>query len=96
MAKDTHKQWMIVCGATFCSLWLARNESIFNSKVCDRSEIFFLIKIRSMLWVRAYEGIDEIDDIRLVLNPKTHLLDDPLFIHNSGSLGYPHLMMSLN
>lgn len=43
-----YKRWLIVCATSLWSLWLVRNETVFNSKVWDGLQIFFLIKLCSM------------------------------------------------
>ncbi|KAL4291112.1 hypothetical protein GQ457_14G017520 [Hibiscus cannabinus] len=42
--------WLIGCVAVLWSLWLARNEAIFNSKVVSFSEICFLLKFCAFHW----------------------------------------------
>lgn len=55
----TKKRWMIVCGSTIWSLWLAR-ESMFNGKRWDSVEIFNLIHTRSLFWTKACDGMGSV------------------------------------
>ncbi|EOY05984.1 Uncharacterized protein TCM_020842 [Theobroma cacao] len=53
---------MIVRGSTIWSLWLARNESMFNGKGWDSTEIFNNIRTLSLFWSKACDGMGSLDE----------------------------------
>ena len=40
--------WCACCAAALWSIWLARNEAMFDKKIWNVDEIFLLIKSRSV------------------------------------------------
>ncbi|TYG47690.1 hypothetical protein ES288_D11G360600v1 [Gossypium darwinii] len=47
-------QWWLTCAASFLwSIWLARNELVFNKKRLSFDEIMFLATLHSFYWVKA-------------------------------------------
>ena len=51
------KRWMAMCGATLWTIWLARNESIFNGKEWKGEEVVFLCKLRAFYWINEMEKV---------------------------------------
>ncbi|KAL4304332.1 hypothetical protein GQ457_10G013780 [Hibiscus cannabinus] len=51
-------QWWVVCvAAALGSLWLVRNGAIFNKKLVSMEESMFLVKLRSLFWVRTLKKV---------------------------------------
>ncbi|EOY13380.1 Uncharacterized protein TCM_031941 [Theobroma cacao] len=84
-----YKRWLIVCAASLWSLWLARNETVFNSKVWDGLQMFFLIKLRSMSWIRASEGVDAIDNMGWWTDPHLSSRRKAPYHHHVGTSWSP-------
>ncbi|XWS28240.1 hypothetical protein CRYUN_Cryun25bG0049600 [Craigia yunnanensis] len=54
---------MVVCGATLWTIWIARNDSVFNGKEWREEEVVFLCKLSVFYWINAMEkgeGIGEV------------------------------------
>ena len=49
------KRWMAVCGATLWTIWITRNDSVFNGKKWKGEEVVFLCKLRAFHWINAME-----------------------------------------
>ncbi|MBA0717643.1 hypothetical protein Golax_005441 [Gossypium laxum] len=45
--------WLIAIAASCWSVWLARNEMVFERKVLSMDTLIFHSKMRALLWVRA-------------------------------------------
>ncbi len=50
--KQQIKSWQLVWLSLIWSIWLARNQAIFNAASIDLQDILDLIKIRSWLWLK--------------------------------------------
>ncbi|KAH1064401.1 hypothetical protein J1N35_029388 [Gossypium stocksii] len=51
---DTRKSlWLIAIAATCWSVWLTRNEMVFERKVLSMDTMIFHAKMRALLWVRV-------------------------------------------
>ncbi|KAH1057961.1 hypothetical protein J1N35_036026 [Gossypium stocksii] len=45
--------WLIAIAASCCSIWLARNEIVFENKVLSMDTLIFHFKMMVLLWVRT-------------------------------------------
>lgn len=51
------QQWNTVLCARLWTLWLARNELIFQGISSSSSKLLLLLKIRSFRWILAFNGL---------------------------------------
>ncbi|KAK8600727.1 hypothetical protein V6N12_050578 [Hibiscus sabdariffa] len=64
-------QWWSASVATMLwSLWLCRNEAVFNRKLLSFDEVCFLIKARSYYWVKVAAEFSNIDEAQWLLCPR--------------------------
>ncbi|KAK8997095.1 hypothetical protein V6N11_020584 [Hibiscus sabdariffa] len=49
--------WLICVAAALWSLWLARNDKIFDGKITNFKELLLQVKIRALLWVKAVDDL---------------------------------------
>lgn len=49
--------WNLVLCAGLWTIWLARNELVFNYKALDLKSLIILVKIRASKWILAIQGI---------------------------------------
>lgn len=78
--------WKVVLSASLWTLWLGRNEMVFQKKLLCTSMLKFLVKIRSFKSILAYGGLKEeleflwrVNPVRaLLLNRKSADLESPL------------------
>ncbi|KAG4123111.1 hypothetical protein ERO13_D11G307850v2, partial [Gossypium hirsutum] len=65
------KQWWFICAASFLwSIWLARNELVFNKKRLSIDEILFLAKLRSLFFVKSSKEGWIVIESQWWLNPR--------------------------
>lgn len=64
------KIWKDYLYATFWSIWLCRNESVFKNKVWELDEDIDVIKTRMAIWIKGKFGVKDysIDDFKRCLN----------------------------
>ncbi|XVF05081.1 hypothetical protein REPUB_Repub05bG0140500 [Reevesia pubescens] len=80
------KLWVACFSATLWSLWLARNEATFDSKSWTIDENLFLVKLRSLFWVKALNEEHLISDSLWWID---HVACIPLHPHSSVRLFVP-------
>ncbi|XVF79090.1 hypothetical protein PTKIN_Ptkin14bG0191400 [Pterospermum kingtungense] len=51
--KSIDKVWSMLFGAIAWSIWLCRNEKVFNNKVLEFSQVIDLIKLKLSHWIKA-------------------------------------------
>ena len=66
--------WIASCAAAVWSLWLARNESVFEQKQWIIKDIVFLVKLRSLFWIKALRKADLILEDKFWSDPSSCLL----------------------
>lgn len=76
--KDNLKDiWGLVVAATIWTIWLSRNEAIFNKTKQSKATIGFLILTRFKKWGKAVKLIDFGEDPLWIVSPQgaitTHL-----------------------
>lgn len=47
------KVWHVVISASLCSIWLGRNEFVFNCIKCQKENFVHLIYVRAFEWPKA-------------------------------------------
>ncbi|GLT40728.1 hypothetical protein SLA2020_148410 [Shorea laevis] len=52
-AGRNQKGWQVVWYATIWSLWLARNQKLFQAKHMSTEEVFQMVQCRSYCWIKS-------------------------------------------
>ncbi|GLU12369.1 hypothetical protein SLE2022_290540 [Rubroshorea leprosula] len=58
--KTVNKAWMAVWFAVVWTLWLGRNDKVFQDLEASADKLFDLIQIRSLHWVKGKVGLDNV------------------------------------
>ncbi|KAL4361944.1 hypothetical protein GQ457_04G018060 [Hibiscus cannabinus] len=63
---------MDVCdGLGLWSIWLARNDRVFNGKVSTANDIMFYTKLRALMWVKSIPNLELRDEARWWAEPRS-------------------------
>ncbi|GMI67424.1 hypothetical protein HRI_000411700 [Hibiscus trionum] len=72
--SNSSSPWLTCVAAAFWSIWLARNEKLFQNKSIDSSDLLFISKMRALIWCKATKPDSKLDEIRWWENPMSSIL----------------------
>ncbi|KAL4324908.1 hypothetical protein GQ457_11G031730 [Hibiscus cannabinus] len=78
--------WLLSVAAALWSLWIARNEKIFQGKITNFKDLIFQTKIRALLSCKAFKDSDSLDHSLWWLNLSHCLLTQQSFLENSKAI----------
>ncbi|KAL4323810.1 hypothetical protein GQ457_11G023430 [Hibiscus cannabinus] len=61
--------WLCVMASALWSIWLARNDMVFNGKVSTVKDILFYTKLRALMWVKTIQNSVLFNEARWWTNP---------------------------
>ncbi|KAL4273323.1 hypothetical protein GQ457_13G010640 [Hibiscus cannabinus] len=56
VSKSIKTTWLCVLASALWSIWLARNDRVFNGKVSTVKDILFYTKLRALMWVKTIQN----------------------------------------
>lgn len=72
--KSFSKGWKIIVVAVLWSIWLARNENVFDKTKISQKSLKKVILYRTFKWVVANEWITQDNELSWYMNPKSSII----------------------
>ncbi|KAK8559122.1 hypothetical protein V6N12_042405 [Hibiscus sabdariffa] len=69
LIRSANSTWQLIPFVVLCSIWLYRNDVVFNKGIRDSSQVFFLAKIRLAKWFKAKFPLVAVLVDDLIANP---------------------------